>query len=223
MARCTRAPCSANSRRRGAGRYTIYPTCRPRLQAVSTLVPPPPPRALHSVALARTLENVLAKLETLVLWSSCPSPIPRLCWAKEIVFFVLVSGHRISPLMHVRYEHIVCLARVARSRRDPCFCASNLGMRAPAARRWPTGPGLPHAPHFGLVSQGRLVVSRCSRADGAPADGAETRAAHQAARVGGTLLPSGASTRSEPAGDLRGGLRRRRGHGLPRGASGSLH
>ena len=38
----------------------------------------------------------------------------RLSQAKEIVFSVLAPGHRISPVMHMRYECIVWLAWVAR-------------------------------------------------------------------------------------------------------------
>ena len=67
------------------------------------------------MALAPVTDGDLAKLETLVLESVWRAT--RLSRAKEIIFFVLAPGHRISPVMHVRYERIVWLARVARCSR----------------------------------------------------------------------------------------------------------
>ena len=37
-----------------------------------------------------------------------------LCRAKEIVFTVLPKGHRVSPVMHTRYECLLWLAQLAR-------------------------------------------------------------------------------------------------------------
>ena len=37
----------------------------------------------------------------------------RLSRAKEVIFTVLSKGHRIYPVMHTRYERLLCLARVA--------------------------------------------------------------------------------------------------------------
>ena len=38
----------------------------------------------------------------------------RLSRAKEIIFTVLSKGHRVSPVMHMRYGRLLWLARVAR-------------------------------------------------------------------------------------------------------------
>ena len=51
-------------------------------------------------------------LETAVvraLWG--PARVSR---AKEVIFTVLSKGHRVSPIMHARYERLLWLARVAR-------------------------------------------------------------------------------------------------------------
>ena len=70
------------------------------------------PLALHGVAVALETDPALRGLETTVvrtLWGA-----RRLSRAKEIVFVVLSKGHRISPVMHTRYERLLCLARMAR-------------------------------------------------------------------------------------------------------------
>ena len=101
------------SRRLEAGRSAL---CRlPRLstydrreRAISTLVTP---LALHGVAVASLTEPDLRGLETVVvraLWGAT-----RLSRAKEVIFTVLSKGHRVSQVMHTRYEHLPWLARVA--------------------------------------------------------------------------------------------------------------
>ena len=57
-------------------------------------------------------EPDLRGLETAVvraLWR--PARVSR---AKEIVFTVLSKGHRVSPIMHTRYDCLLWLARLAR-------------------------------------------------------------------------------------------------------------
>ena len=80
-----------------------------RERAIITLVTP---LALHGVAVASVTEPDLRGLETAVvraLWGAT-----RLSRAKEIIFTVLSKGHRVSPVMHTRYERLLWLARVAR-------------------------------------------------------------------------------------------------------------
>ena len=80
-----------------------------RERAISTLVTP---LELHGVAVAPLTEPDLRGLETAVvraLWGAT-----RLSRAKEVVFTVLSKGHRVSPVMHTRYERLLWLARVAR-------------------------------------------------------------------------------------------------------------
>ena len=80
-----------------------------REQAIST---PVTPLALHGVAVASVTDSDLRGLETAVvraLWgATCLSR------AKEIVFTVLSKGHRVSPVMHTRYERLLRLTRVGR-------------------------------------------------------------------------------------------------------------
>ena len=102
------------SRRLEAGRSALC--CLPHLstydrreRAISTLVNP---LALHGVAMAPVAEPDLRALETAVvraLWATA-----RLSWAKEVIFTVLSKGHRVSPIMHTRYERLLWLARLAR-------------------------------------------------------------------------------------------------------------
>ena len=80
-----------------------------RERAISTLVTP---LALHGVAVASVTEPDLRGLETVVvraLWGAT-----RLSRAKEVIFTVLSKGHRVSLVMHTRYERLLWLARVAR-------------------------------------------------------------------------------------------------------------
>ena len=77
--------------------------------ALSTLVTPP---ALHGVAVASVTDPELRGFETAVvraLWG--PARVSR---AKEVIFTVLSKGHRVSPIMHTRYERLFWLARQAR-------------------------------------------------------------------------------------------------------------
>ena len=98
------------SRRLEAGRSTLrrhhhLSTYDRRERAIST---PVTPLALHGVAVASATDPDLRGLETAVvraLWEAIR--------AKEIVFSVLSKGHRISPMMHTRYERLLWLARVA--------------------------------------------------------------------------------------------------------------
>ena len=100
--------------RRAVLRLPHLPVFRCCVRAVSTLVTILGTLALRGVALAPVTDSDLAKLETLVLRSWWGAT--RLSRAKEMVFSVLAPGHQISPVMHVRYERIVWLARVARCR-----------------------------------------------------------------------------------------------------------
>ena len=80
-----------------------------RERAISTLVTP---LALHGVAVASVTEPDLRGLETAVVRAlSGPARVSR---AKELVFTVLSKGHRVSPIMHTRYERLLWLARLAR-------------------------------------------------------------------------------------------------------------
>ena len=80
-----------------------------RERPISTLVTP---LALHGVAVASVTDSDLRGLGTAVLramWGAT-----HLSRAKEIVFSVPTKGHRISPVMHTRYERLLWLTRVAR-------------------------------------------------------------------------------------------------------------
>ena len=102
------------SRRLEAGRSALrrlppLPMYDRRERAVSTLVTP---LALHGVAVASVTEPDLRGFETAVvraLWG--PARVSR---AKEVIFTVLSKGHRVSPIMHTRYERLLWLARLAR-------------------------------------------------------------------------------------------------------------
>ena len=81
-----------------------------RVHAVSTLVTP---LSLHGVAVAPVTDRDLKGLQTMVLqavWGAT-----RLSRAKEVVFVVLMQGHRISPVMHTRYERVLWMTRIART------------------------------------------------------------------------------------------------------------
>ena len=72
------------------------------MHAVSTVVTP---LSLHGLAVAPATDRDLMGLETMVLqavWG-----VTRLSRAKEVVFVVLTPGHRISPVMHTRYERVL--------------------------------------------------------------------------------------------------------------------
>ena len=78
-------------------------------RAISTLVTP---LVLHGVPVTSVTDPDLRGLETAVvraLWGAA-----RLSRAKEIGFSDLSKGHRISPVMHTRYERPLWLAWVAR-------------------------------------------------------------------------------------------------------------
>ena len=103
------------ARRLEAGRSVLrrlphLPTFQRRVHAVSTLVTP---LSLHGVAVAPVTDRDLMRLETMVLqavWGAT-----RLSRAKEVVFVVLTQGHRISPVMHTRYERVLWMTRIART------------------------------------------------------------------------------------------------------------
>ena len=89
-------------------RLPHLPAFQRRVRGVSTLVTP---LALHRVAIALVMDRDLLGLETMVLravWGAT-----RLSRAKEVVFVVLTPGHRISPVMHTRYERVLWMARIA--------------------------------------------------------------------------------------------------------------
>ena len=88
---------------------SIYRRSMARARAVSTLVTA---LALHEVALAPITDSYLAKLETLVVRSVWGTT--KLSLAKEIAFSIFTARPRVFPVMHVRYERIAWLARVAR-------------------------------------------------------------------------------------------------------------
>ena len=80
------------------------------MHAASTLVTP---LSLHGVAVAPVTDRDLKGLETMVLqavWGAT-----RLSRAKEVVFVVVTQGHRISPVMHTRYERVLWMTRIART------------------------------------------------------------------------------------------------------------
>ena len=101
------------SRRLEAGRSALrrlphLPAYDRRERAGSTLVTP---LALHGVAVASVTETDLRGFETAVvraLWG--PARVSR---AKEVIFTVLSKGHRVSPIMHTRYERLLWV-RLAR-------------------------------------------------------------------------------------------------------------
>ena len=99
------------SRRLQAGRSVVrrlphLPTYDWRERAISTLVTP---LALHGVAVVPVTEPALRELETAIvraLWG--PARVSR---AKEVIFTVLSKGHRVSRIMHTRYERLLWPAR----------------------------------------------------------------------------------------------------------------
>ena len=93
----------------GIGTQPHLSTYDRRERAIGTLVTP---LALHGVAVAPVTEPDLRGLETAVvraLWG-----LARVSRAKEVIFTVLSKGHRVSPIMHTRYERLLWLARLAR-------------------------------------------------------------------------------------------------------------
>ena len=80
-----------------------------RERAIGALVTP---LALHGVVVASVTDPDLRGLETAVvraLWGPA-----RMSRAKEVIFTMLSKGHRVSPIMHTRYERLLWLARLAR-------------------------------------------------------------------------------------------------------------
>ena len=142
------------SRRLEAGRSALrrlphLSTYDRRERAISTLVTP---RALHGVAVASVREPDLRGLETAVvraLWGAT-----RVSRAKEVIFTVLSKGHRVSPVMHTRYERLlwlVCVARWPAPRSSPTLS----GNRVAAL---PGGARAPHDSHPWLEPARGLVV-----------------------------------------------------------------
>ena len=73
--------------------------------------------ALYGVELADISKKIAATLESTVMcavWG--PS---RPCRSKEIVFALLVPGHRVAPTMVIPYRRMCWLARQARTRSTP--------------------------------------------------------------------------------------------------------
>ena len=68
--------------------------------------------ARHGVVVPSVTDLDLGGLETAVVWALWGAT--RLSRAKEIVFTILSKGHRVSSIMHTRYERLLWLARVAR-------------------------------------------------------------------------------------------------------------
>ena len=129
------------SRRLEAGRSAVrrlphLSTYDRRERAISTLVTP---LALHGVAVAPVTEPDLRGLETAVvraLWG--PARVSR---AKEVIFTVLSKGHRVSPVMHTRYERLLWPARLAWRRgslRSSLRLFGNQGASHPGRARWGT-------------------------------------------------------------------------------------
>ena len=90
-------------------RFPHLATFDRRAKVVNTLVTP---LSLHGVAVASVTDSDLGCFKTAVLravWGAT-----RLSRAKEVVFTVLTKGHRVSPVMHTRYERVLWLVRVAR-------------------------------------------------------------------------------------------------------------
>ena len=133
------------SRRLEAGRSALrrlphLSTYDRQEQAISTLVTP---LALHGAAVASVTEPDLRGLETAVvraLWG--PARVSR---AKEVIFTILSKGHRVSPVMHTRYERLLRLARLAR--RPGVTQVFAQAIMGPPTR---DGPGGARASHGGL-------------------------------------------------------------------------
>ena len=120
-------------------RVPHLPVFHRRVRAVNTLVTL---LALHGVALAPVTDSEVVKLESLVL--QCVWGATRLSRAKEMVLSLLAPGHRISPVMHLRYKSMAWLAHLPRcpgSPRSSCKRSGNaspsLGQTALLAR-WST-------------------------------------------------------------------------------------
>ena len=160
------------SRRLEAGRSALrrlphLSTYDRREQAIGTVVTP---LALHGVAVALVMDPDFRGLETAVmraLWGAT-----RLSRAKEIVFSVLSKGHRVSPVMHTRYERLLWVARAARrgslrssSRPPRKRAAAHLGLAlwgARSKRRPPLVGALARAGGAG-TSQGTSPLCTLSR------------------------------------------------------------
>ena len=127
------------SRRLEAGRSALGPlphlsTYDRRERAISTMVTR---LALHGVAVASVTDPDLRGFEIAVvraLWEAA-----RVSRAKEVIFTLLSKGHRVSPLMHTRYERLLSLARLARrpvSRRSLLRLSRSRGAAHPGRARW---------------------------------------------------------------------------------------
>ena len=145
------------ARRSALRRLPHLSTYDRRERAISTLVTP---LALHGVAVASVTDPNLRGLETTVMRALCGGT--RLSRAKEIVFSVPSKDHCLSPMMHMRYERLLWLTRVARvDGGHPDLHPGHLGIGPPPTRHRPGGvrasnggqPGL--EPSQGLVAQRR--------------------------------------------------------------------
>ena len=210
------------SRRLKAGRSALLPhlpTYDRRERAISTLVTP---LALHGVAVASVTDLDLRGFETAVvqaLWG--PARVSR---AKEVIFTVLSKGHRVSPIMHTRYERLLWLARLARRPGVTQLFAQAIwesGGRPPG-----TGLVGARAPHGGLPgvgpARGLVVVGRPG-AGPPPAFRAGAAPTAPAPGPGQPSLPLRAPARGATPRHLRGAGRRGGRPGLSRGAAGGLH
>ena len=187
-----------------------------RERAIITLVTP---LALHGVAVAPVTEPDLRGLETAVvraLWG--PARVSR---AKEVIFTVLSKGHRVSPVMHTRYEHLLWLARLAR--RPGLTQVFAQAIRGPPTRDGSGGARAPHGGLPGLDPARGLVVLGYPRAGAPPALRAGAAPPTPAPGPGQPSLPLLAPAGGAAPGHLRWGGRRGGWPGLPRDAAGSLY
>ena len=73
--------------------------------------------ALYGVELADISKKTAAALESTVMYALWGPG--KTCWSKEIVFALLVPGHRVAPTMVIPYRRMCWLARQARTRGTP--------------------------------------------------------------------------------------------------------
>ena len=212
------------SRRLEAGRSALrrlphLSTYNRRERAISTLVTP---LALNGVAVVSVTEPNLRGVETAVvraLWG--PARVSR---AKELLFTVLSKGHRVSPIMHMRYERLLWLARLARRPEGHAgLCPGYLGVGGPPTRDGPVGARAPHGGLPGLDPARGLVVLGRPKAGVPPTLRAGAAPPAPAPSPGQPTLPLLAPVGGAVPRHLRGAGRRSRWPGLPRSAAGSLH
>ena len=124
----------------------------------------------------------------------------RVSRAKEVIFTVLSKGHRVSPVMHMRYERLLWLARVARQPGVTQVFAHII---------WESGAAHPGRARWGTRSAGRPPwAGPLERAGGArTSQGKNTPCTWCRSRSASSNTGSGTTFAATPRASLRRGGR----------------